>query len=208
MTGATCTTPSSTMAKGLLTLSLVRLPKRKAPFWLKRKVTTGRLFWSKRRLSVGQVLAVNCGAREVCTHICGSAFRFSFGQGRWSPFAFFGLQRRINLFLRWDRRRQSCGGVLVCVSGLFFAHQSGTSTWPWCRMRSFTCSGFSMPGNCTAMRSTPCCWMTGSVVPSALTRRSTIFSDCWMADWIFGCHAIFRSSSAHSRPACSSSVEG
>ena len=38
--------------------------------------------------------------------------------------------------------------------------------------------GSCRPGTCTRMRSVPCRWITGSTVPSWLTRRSTIWIDC------------------------------
>ena len=45
------------------------------------------------------------------------------------------------------------------------------------RMR-FSSVGSCRPGTCTRMRSVPCRWISGSTVPSSLTRRSTIWIDC------------------------------
>ena len=42
--------------------------------------------------------------------------------------------------------------------------------------------GSCRPGTCTRMRSTPWRWISGSTVPSSLTRRSTIWIDC-STDW-------------------------
>jgi hypothetical protein len=47
ITGAEMTSLSSTMAKGAPTFAAVYSPKARAPDGLKRKVTTGRPFWSK-----------------------------------------------------------------------------------------------------------------------------------------------------------------
>ena len=43
---------------------------------------------------------------------------------------------------------------------------------------SFSRVGSCRPGTCTRMRSMPWRWISGSTVPSSLTRRSTIWIDC------------------------------
>ena len=43
---------------------------------------------------------------------------------------------------------------------------------------SFSRVGSCRPGTCTRMRSVPWRWISGSTVPSSLTRRSTIWIDC------------------------------
>ena len=45
---------------------------------------------------------------------------------------------------------------------------------------SFSRVGSCRPGTCTRMRSVPWRWISGSTVPSSLTRRSTIWIDCSM----------------------------
>ena len=47
---------------------------------------------------------------------------------------------------------------------------------------SFSRVGSCRPGTCTRMRSSPWRWISGSTVPSSLTRRSTIWIDC-STDW-------------------------
>ena len=44
----------------------------------------------------------------------------------------------------------------------------------------FSSVGSCKPGTCTRIRSVPCRWISGSTVPSSLTRRSTIWIDCSM----------------------------
>ena len=47
---------------------------------------------------------------------------------------------------------------------------------------SFSRVGSCRPGTCTRIRSNPWRWISGSTVPSSLTRRSTIWIDC-STDW-------------------------
>ena len=55
--------------------------------------------------------------------------------------------------------------------------RGGTRAWPSCRGCSFSSVVSCRPGTSTRMRSAPCCWMFGSVVPSASTRRRSTSID-------------------------------
>ncbi len=48
-------------------------------------------------------------------------------------------------------------------------------------MRSFARATSCTPGNCTTMRSAPCCWMTGSATASSLMRLFRVTMFCFSA---------------------------
>ena len=58
----------------------------------------------------------------------------------------------------------------------------GNRAWRSCRAVPSSAVGSCKPGTCTRMRSVPWRWISGSTVPSSLTRRSTIWIDC-STDW-------------------------
>ncbi|MNR34803.1 hypothetical protein D3C85_1526050 [compost metagenome] len=63
------------------------------------------------------------------------------------------------------------------------------------------------PGNCTTMRSAPCCWMTGSATPSSLMRLCRVLMFCFSAESCTRVTAAgFRAPSSNCLPFSSRSV--
>jgi hypothetical protein len=148
------------MAKGLPTFSAVNLPKRREPFWLKRKLTTAWLFWSKLGCASVRSAPSTVARLEVCTQRFCSGLSFN------------------------GNASHSWGGFWLAPVGCSW-HKSWKVNFAVRPSTSRISFELLRPGIWMAIRSLPCCWIVGSVVPKPLSRFSTIFSDWAMADATF-----------------------